>query len=89
MTISRSWRNFLLARGPGGQENEVRAICQRELKRYCDTVWTDAADNVIGIVRAGSATPADAERHAVRIMAHQDEIAMVVKRVESDGKLAE
>lgn len=39
---------LLLARGPGGQEDEVRRICLRELKRSCDEVWVDAADNVIG-----------------------------------------
>lgn len=27
---------LLLARGPGGQEQEVRAICRRELERTCD-----------------------------------------------------
>ncbi|WP_207459987.1 hypothetical protein [Azospirillum sp. SYSU D00513] len=78
---------LLLARGPGGQEEEVRAICRRELERCCDTVWTDEADNVVGLVRAGAAAPAEAERRAVRVMAHQDEIAMVVKRIEPDGSL--
>ncbi|TWI55001.1 putative aminopeptidase FrvX [Pseudomonas duriflava] len=78
---------LLLARGPGGQEDAVRAICWRELKRHCDEVWIDAADNVIGIVRAGDASREEAIARSVLIMAHQDEIAMVVKRINPDGTL--
>lgn len=37
---------LLLARGPGGQEDEVRAVCQRELERCCDEVGSDAAGNL-------------------------------------------
>ncbi|HHA3879647.1 TPA: M42 family peptidase, partial [Pseudomonas aeruginosa] len=38
---------LLLARGPGGQEDEVRAICQRELEGCCDEVGSDAAGNLV------------------------------------------
>lgn len=38
---------LLFARGPGGQEDEVRAICLRALGECCDEVSTDAAGNVI------------------------------------------
>lgn len=31
--------SLLLARGPGGQEEEVRAVCRRELEASCDEVW--------------------------------------------------
>lgn len=80
---------LLLARGPGGQEDEVRRICLRELKRSCDEVWVDAADNVIGVVRATEEiSREEAAQRSVVIMAHQDEIAMVVKRVNSDGTLS-
>ncbi|MBV4484530.1 M20/M25/M40 family metallo-hydrolase [Pseudomonas sp. SWRI153] len=76
---------LLMARGPGGQEDEVRAICLEELQRHCDEVWTDPAGNVIGLLK-GRQTDPDG-KHAVRIMGHMDEIAMVVKRVEPDGTL--
>lgn len=73
---------LLLARGPGGQEDEVRAVCHRELVKSCDRVWTDAAGNLIGLLDAGKP-----QGPAVKIMTHLDEIAMIVKRVESDGAL--
>lgn len=75
---------LLLARGPGGQEDEVRTICQRELTRLCDEVMVDRAGNVCGVIRAaGNADPAN----AIRVMAHLDEIAMIVRKVRSDGTL--
>lgn len=73
---------LLMARGPGGQENEVRAVCHGELIKYCDRVWTDAAGNLVGLI-AGNAEIGP----AVKVMAHLDEIAMIVKRVEDDGAL--
>lgn len=77
--------SLLMARGPGGQEDEVRAICLEELKKHCDEVWVDQAGNLVGVIRGGRSEP-DAPR-AIRIMAHLDEIAMVVKRVHDDGTL--
>ncbi|NPZ93798.1 hypothetical protein DZ947_023715, partial [Pseudomonas aeruginosa] len=41
---------LLLARGPGGQEDEVRAICQRELEGCCDEVGSDAAGNLVALL---------------------------------------
>lgn len=76
---------LLMARGPGGQEDEVRAICLEELGRHCDEVWTDRAGNVIGLLEGSEPDPEG--NNAVRIMGHMDEIAMVVKRVEPDGTL--
>jgi putative aminopeptidase FrvX len=77
---------LLLARGPGGQEREVREIARRELQAHCDQLWQDPAGNLVGRIRAADQSSAG-ERHAVRLLAHLDEIAMVVKRVEADGTL--
>ncbi len=77
---------LLLARGPGGQEDEVRAIGRRELARHCDEVTVDRAGNVRGLIRAGSARGADPEA-AIRVMAHLDEIAMMVRKIKPDGTL--
>jgi len=73
---------LLLARGPGGQEEEVRDICQRLLGPLCDEFSVDAAGNLIGVLRAPQAAEG-----AIRVMAHLDEIAMVVKRIEESGAL--
>lgn len=76
---------LLMARGPGGQEDEVRAICLEQLALHCDETRVDPAGNVIGLLKSQrEGVGAD---DAVRIMAHMDEIAMVVKRVEPDGTL--
>ncbi len=79
--------SLLLARGPGGNEQEVRVVCRRELAASCDEVWLDAADNLVGLIRAEGAPREAAAAGAIRVMAHQDEIAMVVKRVGDDGRL--
>ncbi|UUD64634.1 M42 family peptidase [Pseudomonas seleniipraecipitans] len=75
---------LLMARGPGGQEDEVRAICVRELAKYCDEVSVDAAGNVMALIRASEVS---SKRQPVRVMAHLDEIAMIVKKVRDDGSL--
>ncbi|MBC3372769.1 M28 family peptidase [Pseudomonas sp. SWRI92] len=76
---------LLMARGPGGQEQEVRDICLRELKPHCDETWVDPAGNVVGLIKG--ARPTARSNSPIRIMAHLDEIAMLVKRIEPDGTL--
>jgi len=76
---------LLLARGPGGQEDEVRTLCLRELEPHCDETWVDPAGNVVGLIKG--AVTVEQSSGPVRIMAHLDEIAMLVKRVEPDGTL--
>ncbi|OBB70054.1 M42 family metallopeptidase [Mycobacterium sp. 852014-50255_SCH5639931] len=92
-------QELLWAYGPCGQEADVRAVCARELRPAVDDMWTDDAGNLIGYIAADP--PADgvgrAHRHrvssaaepgvATRVMAHMDELSMLVKRVESDGTL--
>lgn len=70
--------------GPCGQEDAVREICLRELAPFADDVWVDAAGNVIGLLRG---EPGGQDTASVRVMAHMDELSMIVKRVESDGTL--
>ncbi len=43
---------LLLARGPGGQEDEVREICLKELAKHCDEAFVDGAGNVRGLIKA-------------------------------------
>jgi putative aminopeptidase FrvX len=69
--------------GPCGQEDAVRAVCLRELAPLVDETWTDAAGNLVGRIKG-----ADSETNAgVRVMAHMDELSMLVKRVEPQGIL--
>jgi putative aminopeptidase FrvX len=67
--------------GPCGQEDAVRDVCRRELAPHVDEAWVDEAGNLIGLVRGNGNGP------AVRVLAHMDELSMLVKRVESDGTL--
>ena len=88
-------QELLWTYGPGGQEDAVRSVCARELQPLVDDMWTDDAGNLIGFI---AADPSDSTDHrqrtssisggtATRVMAHMDELCMLVKRVEPDGTL--
>ncbi len=74
---------LLTARGPSGQEDEIRTVCQELMQPLCQDVWEDAAGNVVGKI-AGK----DSTIPPIRIMVHMDELAMIVKRINDDGSLA-
>ncbi len=74
--------NLLRARGPSGQEDEVAPIAQAALKEACGNCEIDAAGNLVSIIRAENAT-----QEPVMIVAHQDEVALAVKRIDPDGRL--
>lgn len=91
-------QELLLTYGPCGQEDAVREVIARELQPVVDDMWTDDAGNLIGYVAADpSAADSGAPNHrhrteaipgtATRVMAHMDELSMIVKRVEPDGTL--
>ena len=71
---------LLLTHAPPGEEGEMDEIVTRRLKQSCDKVWQDEFANVVGFMRGGNAPP-------ICIAAHKDEIAMLVKRVEDDGRM--
>jgi len=73
-------QELLRAYGPAGQEDAVRDICRRELAPCVDHTWIDPAGNPIGVIRGGGGP-------ATAVMAHPDELSMLVKRVEPDGTL--
>jgi putative aminopeptidase FrvX len=79
-------QELLWAYGPCGQEDAVRDVCRRELESIVDEMWVDAAGNLIGLLRRGSGGRGEGAP-AVKVMAHMDELSMLVKRVESDGSL--
>jgi putative aminopeptidase FrvX len=73
-------QELLSTYGPCGQEDAVRDVCSRELEPVVDEMWVDEAGNLVGRVDGGDGP-------GVRVMAHMDELSMLVKRVEPDGSL--
>ncbi len=89
-------QELLWTYGPCGQEDAVRAVCARELEPFVDDMWTDEAGNLIGYIGAAERSPGDtAHRHrssfelsaGTRVLAHMDELSMLVKRINPDGTL--
>jgi putative aminopeptidase FrvX len=89
-------QELLWAYGPCGQEEAVRAVCARELQPLVDDMWTDDAGNLIGYIGATDAHLDDTAHRsatsagrsdATRVLAHMDELSMLVKRIEPDGSL--
>lgn len=76
-------QELLTAYGPVGHEDDVRDICRRELTPLVDDIWVDEAGNLVGL-RRGSG---DDEQPPIRVMAHMDELSMLVKRINPDGTL--
>src|SRR3954452_3993163 len=73
-------QELLATYGPCGQEDAVRDVCQRELGPIVDEMWVDEAGNMVWRVDGGDGP-------GVRVMAHMDELSMLVKHVEPDGTL--
>jgi hypothetical protein len=74
-------QELLSAYGPGGQEDEVREVCRRALEPLVDELTVDAAGDLVGLLRGTG----EGDAPVVRVMAHMDELAMIVTRVEPDG----
>lgn len=70
------------ARGPCGEEDEVRTLCQKELAGVAEDIWIDPAGNLIGKIAGSESLP-----DALRIVVHMDELSLIVKRVNEDGSL--
>ncbi|MGH8417735.1 MAG: M42 family peptidase [Pseudomonas sp.] len=87
MSETNLLERLLYARGAGGEEAEVRDICQQELQKHCDETWVDDAGNLIGLIRHQVAGEPSVSSKGTLLMAHLDEIAMTVKRINEDGSL--
>ena len=68
--------------GPSGREIGISRKVQEELKKSCDKVLIDAFYNVFGYINGKSVNP-----KTVVITAHQDQIGLMVKKVEENGFL--
>lgn len=74
---------LVTARGPCGQEEEIRTVCAQLMRPICDEIKEDASGNLIGKISGK-----DPSRPATRIMVHMDELSLIVKRINPDGSLA-
>ena len=69
----------------------MRDVCRRELEPVVDETWTDAAGNLIGLLRGSDSSTDSAavgqDPRSIKVLAHMDELSMLVKRIEPDGTL--
>jgi len=72
---------FVGAIGPPGEERQIREALSAKVSYLGLTPETDAKGNLL--VKLGSS-----DKPKVVVTAHLDEIAMIVRRIESDGRLS-
>lgn len=72
---------LLSSRGPCGQEEDVRELCQKQLEGSVDEYWVDPAGNLIGKINGNT------QSESIKVMVHMDELSLIVKRVNEDGTL--
>lgn len=72
---------ILVTHSPCGWEGEVEEIALRRFGEYCDDVWKDANDNVVGKIVGESS------EDSTLLLAHKDEISTMVRKIDDDGKI--
>lgn len=72
---------ILVTHSPCGREEEVEEIALRRFGEYCDEVWRDAHNNIIGKINGASS------EDATLLLAHKDEISTMVRKIDDDGKI--
>ena len=65
--------------GISGNEHEVRAFIIKEAKKYSKSIEVDRMGNIV--VRKKGTGP------SVMLLAHMDEIGLIVKSIDEDGKI--
>lgn len=78
MNILDNLKEFVYARGPGGDERSVAEVFERRIKSYVDDVSWDEMGNVIATKEGDS----DSE---ILIAGHTDELALLVDGFTEDG----
>lgn len=73
-------QTLVQARGPCGQEDEVREVCRLRLESAGIEYWSDEAANLIARLD-GPGPPED----SVQVFVHLDEISFMIKRILADG----
>lgn len=77
------------AHGPSGAESEVERLLFEMFDGLGDETWQDDADSIVVFFkgRTSSSTADSVRSSGIAVVAHKDEIAMIVKRVEADGRV--
>ena len=65
--------------GPSGNEDNVRKIISREIKKYVDEMKTDRMGNLVARIKGNG--------KKVMLTAHMDEIGLMVSKIENNGHL--
>lgn len=65
--------------GPSGNEENVRKIISREIKRYVDEMKVDKMGNLVARVKG--------KGKKIMLTAHMDEIGLMVSKIENNGHL--
>jgi tetrahedral aminopeptidase len=65
--------------GISGNEGQVRNFIYKEAKKYCKDVFIDKMGNIIAKKKG--------VRPAVLLMAHMDEIGLMISSIDNDGKI--
>ena len=79
MAVLDYLKELSTAEGISGREDRIRTIMERELKKYCDEVYTDKFGNLIA--KKGNKGP------KIMLAAHMDEIGLMVKYIDDKGFL--
>ncbi|MGV8142270.1 MAG: M42 family metallopeptidase [Candidatus Pacearchaeota archaeon] len=77
--MSKLLENLINLQGISGNEHEVRNFILKEIKKYSKSVSVDRMGNII--VRKKGKGP------AVMLLAHMDEIGLIIKSIDDDGKI--
>jgi putative aminopeptidase FrvX len=72
---------LLLAHAPPGSEAEMDQLVMDMVQAMDAPVWQDAAGSIVIHIKGHS------DASPIAVTAHKDEISMIVKRVEEDGRL--
>jgi putative aminopeptidase FrvX len=67
--------------GLAGRRTRSATCAGASFEPIVDEMWVDEAGNLVGLVRGSDGGP------ATGVMAHVDELSMIVKPVEPDGTL--
>ncbi|MBI4896520.1 MAG: M20/M25/M40 family metallo-hydrolase [Candidatus Aenigmarchaeota archaeon] len=71
--------DLMNAKSVSGDESHVRTIIEQQIKKHVDTISVDQSGNLIGIKRG--------KQPKVMLAAHMDEIGLIVKSIDGDGKI--
>lgn len=73
---------LVLCHAPSGNESEVDRVLGRAFRDRCEQVWQDPAGNLVAFL------PGKSSDQPVGITGHKDEIGLIVKRIEPNGRLS-